>query len=212
MSLSTIINLYLAVVIFVIIPGPGVMAMLAVSAEGGFRRGVIMGIGALTGDLTYAAIVVFSLGLVASQIDPYMVWVRLGGGAYLVYLGGKMLYGALRSRENSGRPSPEPRIKTNQSAGKLYLMGAVISWTNPKVIIFYLSFFPLFIDISILSLVQRIAVMVIVALGLISGVAIVSAGGGSLQKLIKTPRTAGRINAICGGILIVVGVVLGWPS
>ena len=211
MSLSTIINLYLAVVIFVIIPGPGVMAMLAVSAEGGFRRGVAMGIGALTGDLTYAAIVVFSLGLVASQIEPYMVFVRLAGGAYLIYLGGKMLYSAQQSRIASAEPAQKPAIKTNQSFGKLYLMGAVISWTNPKVIIFYLSFFPLFIDVSLLSLVQRFAVMLIVALGLISGVVIVSAGGGSLQQLIKNPVSARRINAICGVILIVVGLVLGWP-
>ena len=212
MTLSTIVNLYLAVVVFVVIPGPGVMAMLAVSTEGGFRRGVIMGLGALTGDLTYAAIVVFSLGLVAEQIEPYMVFVRLGGGGYLIYLGVKMIYSAIKSHPTAADNATVPKIKTRQTASKLYLTGAIISWTNPKVIIFYLSFFPLFVNVAVLDNFQRSAVMAIVTLGLISGVVIVSAGGGSLQKIIKNPIMARRINMICGAILIVVGVVLGLPT
>ncbi|MDI9409628.1 MAG: LysE family translocator [Candidatus Pacebacteria bacterium] len=212
MTLATIFNLYLAVVIFVVIPGPGVMAMLAVSAEGGFSRGVLMGLGALTGDLTYAAIVVFSLGLVADQIEPYMVFVRLGGGGYLVYLGVKMILTAVQSQRMNREESDASLVKNRQSAGKLYLTGAIISWTNPKVIIFYLSFFPLFVNVAVLDFYQRMGVMAIVSLGLITGVAIVSAGGGSLQKMIKNPIMARRINSVCGVILIMVGLVLGWPT
>ena len=209
MGLIESLRLYLAIVVFVIIPGPGVMAMLAISSHQGFRRGVILGLGEGTGDLVYAVAVVFSLGLVASSIEPYMLWVRLLGGGYLVYIGIR-LWLAKPTINQDGKIEAD---REKQSGLRLYLTGLLISLTNPKVIIFYLSFFPLFVDLNAAGVWSHLLVLLLVAFGLMTGVVIISGGGGWLNQMVRDPKKAVIVNRISGVILVLVGVALGlgWP-
>jgi threonine/homoserine/homoserine lactone efflux protein len=79
--------------------------------------------------------------LVASQ--PLFLAVRLAGAAYLVFLGLQALRAALFSRGRSGSPSPSG---AGSGRGRAYRQGLLSNLGNPKIVVFFLSLLPQFID------------------------------------------------------------------
>ncbi|RCU06256.1 leucine efflux protein LeuE, partial [Acinetobacter baumannii] len=60
--------------------------------------------------------------------------VRYLGAIYLLWLGGKMLYAVLTQRDGQSDASAEP-------ASAILKRSLTLSLTNPKAILFYVSFF-----------------------------------------------------------------------
>ena len=142
MDFTTTLNLVLASLVFVLSPGPANLAVLATSARSGFRAGFLMALGEVIGAVLYLLIALFSLGAMASVLAPVMVYVKLAGAMYLIYLGYKQFTSKDVSLED---PQAE------RSAFKQILAGFLINGTNAKLVVFYLSFLPLFVDLKMLT-------------------------------------------------------------
>jgi threonine/homoserine/homoserine lactone efflux protein len=130
----------IAAFIFGISPGPGTLAALSISTTRGLRSGLILSAGEAVGDVTYLTLAILSLGYLAQilePIEPAMIVVRWLGAGYLIYLGISQ-FRLASLNINSNTPSSKNLIR-------LFFMGFLIGGTNPKVILFYLSFIPLFI-------------------------------------------------------------------
>ena len=71
-------------------PGPGVFATVARALSSGFRPalGVIAGI--VVGDIIYLGFAIFGLAVVAQAMGEFFIFVKIAGGAYLVWLGLKI--------------------------------------------------------------------------------------------------------------------------
>jgi len=121
--------------ILLLIPGPGNFALITSTGKGGVKAGLAATFGVILGDqvLMWLAVAGVASLLQASPTAFHAVqWV---GGAYLAWLGLKMLF----AKPGSG---PALDIKPRQ-----YLRQAMtITLFNPKAILFYMAFFPLFID------------------------------------------------------------------
>lgn len=125
----------LAVIVFLAIPGPGNLALLTSTAQGGLRGGLLATLGVIVGDqvLIWAAVAGMAALLLAMPLlFGLLQWV---GALYLIWLGVRLI----RSAATAGSVIQIP-------AGRYFSQSLLITVLNPKAIVFYLAFFPLFID------------------------------------------------------------------
>jgi threonine/homoserine/homoserine lactone efflux protein len=123
------------VIIFLLIPGPGNLALITSTSKGGVRGGLAATMGVILGDqvLMWAAVAGVAALLIAYPTAFKLL--QWGGAAYLAFLGVQMLL---------AKPGAAPVL--NIKAGHYLRQAMVITLLNPKAIMFYLAFFPLFVD------------------------------------------------------------------
>ena len=130
----------LAIILFQLIPGAGTLAILNATA----RRGVGAGLSAVTGTLVGDAVWMIgaAIGLAAVMQANPMVFTALQyfGVAYLLWLA----WGLLRA----GRSELDVDSTQSKSHWQYGKQAALVSLTNPKVMLFFVAFFPLFLKPS----------------------------------------------------------------
>lgn len=124
-----------AILVFLALPGPGTFALLTSTAKGGFRAGAAATAGIIAGDQVLMWLAVAGVAALLAATPWLFKAVQYLGAAYLGWIGLKLLL----AKEGSASPIRiEPRHYFRQSL--------VITLLNPKAIVFYMAFFPLFID------------------------------------------------------------------
>jgi len=124
-----------AIIIFLLIPGPGNLALITSTSKGGVPGGLAATMGVIAGDqvLMWAAVAGVAALLVAYPTAFHAVqWL---GAAYLAWLGIKMLL---------AKPGAAPIL--NIQPRQYFKQAGLITLLNPKAIVFYMAFFPLFVD------------------------------------------------------------------
>jgi len=127
--------LIVAVLVFLLIPGPGNLALITSTGKGGIRGGLAATLGVILGDQVLMWLAVAGVAALLGTYPAAFHAVQWLGAAYLAWLGGKLLF---------ARPGAAPvlHIKPHH-----YLRQALlITLLNPKAIVFYMAFFPLFVD------------------------------------------------------------------
>jgi leucine efflux protein len=124
-----------AILIFLAIPGPGNLALITSTSKGGIPGGLGATFGVIAGDqvLMWAAVAGVATLLVTYPAAFHAV--QWAGAAYLAWLGGKMLL---------AKPGVAPVLHIEPR--HYFQQAAVITLLNPKAIVFYMAFFPLFVD------------------------------------------------------------------
>ncbi|PHS75926.1 MAG: lysine transporter LysE [Rhodospirillaceae bacterium] len=197
MNFTTTLGLTFATLAFVLSPGPANIAVLITSARDGFMAGFFLAIGEVIGALIYLIIAMFSLAVLSSAIEPVMIYVKFGGAMYLVYLG----YMQFISNSALKDEARQRRSPLNQM-----LVGLLINGSNPKLVLFYLSFLPLFIDLNTLTLPVGIQIVFIIGSTLLAGISVVCGLGQQLSRLMRHTKMAQRVNRISGVMMIGVGI------
>jgi threonine/homoserine/homoserine lactone efflux protein len=124
-----------ATILFLAIPGPGNLALITSTGKGGLRGGLAATLGVMVGDqvLLWGAVAGIATLLVTYPAAFHVVqWL---GAAYLAWLGFRMLL---------AKPGDAPVL--NITAGHYFRQAGLITLLNPKAIVFYMAFFPLFVD------------------------------------------------------------------
>ena len=124
-----------AILLFLALPGPGTFALLSSTGQGGFRAGAAATFGVIAGDQVLLWLAVAGVAALLAAHPAWFRAVQYLGAAYLGWIGLKLIF----SRTGSGSPV---RIEPRQYARQAFL----ITLLNPKAIVFYMAFFPLFID------------------------------------------------------------------
>ena len=200
MDFTTLISLSIAAFIFGISPGPGTLAALSISTTRGLRSGLILSAGEAVGDITYLTLAILSLGYLAQILEPAMIVVRWLGAGYLIYLGISQ-FRLASLNINSNTPNSKNLIR-------LFFMGFLIGGTNPKVILFYLSFIPLFIDLSNIDLTTGLQIASTVYVSVFASLVVVCIAGNQIKSWINKPRSIKILNRITGTMMIFVGLLL----
>jgi leucine efflux protein len=136
-------SLIIATLIFLAIPGPGTIKIFASMAEknGGPRAGFWSTLGLMAGDAVWMVLALSGVAALAAAYPRAFDALRYAGAAYLAWIG----YTLIRdSKQTMG----EGVVSTAQGRGawQWFREAALVSLANPKVIGFYVAFFPLFID------------------------------------------------------------------
>jgi threonine/homoserine/homoserine lactone efflux protein len=189
-----------AIVIFQLIPGPGTLAILNATARNGLGAGFGAVGGTLLGDATY--MIAAAVGLAAvMQANPLAFQLLQGfGAAYLCWMGLQLL----RSQTASDASGLEPK----RSARVYFRNALVVSLTNPKVILFFVAFFPLFISPGASSL-TLVAMMLHVSLisALYQGL-LVLLGDAAASRLKAIPMARTIATRVAGVALLGFGIKL----
>jgi len=200
MDFTTLISLSIAAFIFGISPGPGTLAALSISTTRGLRSGLILSAGEAVGDITYLTLAILSLGYLAQILEPAMIVVRWLGAGYLIYLGiSQFRLASLNINSNT---------TSSKNLIRLFFMGFLIGGTNPKVILFYLSFIPLFIDLSNIDLTTGLQIASTVYVSVFASLVVVCIAGNQIKSWINKPRSIKILNRITGTMMIFVGLLL----
>lgn len=123
------------ILLFLMLPGPGTFALLTSTAKGGFKAGAAATLGVLLGDQVLLWLAVAGVAALLAASPWLFKSVQYAGAAYLAWLGLKLLF----AKPGSGSPI---EIKPHHYARQAFF----ITLLNPKAIVFYMAFFPLFID------------------------------------------------------------------
>lgn len=135
---------YLAgTVAVIVLPGPNSMYCLAVAAQHGTARAYRAIAGVLTGDSILIFITVLGAGTLLKTLPMLFHGIKLIGGLYLAYIGVNLLRGAVARWRLRGHPESAPAALIG---GHEYRRALMLSLTNPKAMVFLLSFFVQFVD------------------------------------------------------------------
>ncbi|MFC1665800.1 LysE family translocator [Pseudomonadota bacterium] len=200
MTFSSIAALLGAMIVLAIVPGPGVFAVVARSIASGFAHGFVTTMGIVVGDFVFILIAIFGLSTIAEMMSSLFVFVKYLGGAYLIWLGIELFRSKTNSIEIEG--IEESSWLSN------FLSGLLITLGNPKAILFYLSFFPAFLDLARLSIVDT-GIIMLVATFAIGGVMLVYAYlADKARTLFAGSSAKSKINKTAGSIMIGTGTLL----
>jgi threonine/homoserine/homoserine lactone efflux protein len=197
MELLTLLSLTVATFVYAISPGPGIFAVLATSTRYGPIAALWLSIGHVIGDILYVSIAMFALTILAQTIEQSMAYVKIFGAAYLLYIGFKQY-------QSMGVSFKDDSAK--KSVIHLLFSGFLVGGTNPKTIVYYLSFLPIFIDLNNLTLATELQVIVIVGLTVLLALSMANILGLKLRKSIEDPGVVQKVNKITGITMMLVGV------
>lgn len=124
-----------AILLFLALPGPGTFALLTSTGKGGFRAGAAATFGLIIGDQVLLWLAVAGVAALLASHPGVFDMVKYAGAAYLAAIGLKLILA------RDGKASPI-KMEPHHYARQTFL----ITLLNPKAIVFYMAFFPLFID------------------------------------------------------------------
>lgn len=134
------VSFTVAAAVLAVAPGPDNLFVLLQSAMYGAKAGIFVTLGLCVGVLIQTLMAAFGVAAVVAASPTLLLIVQLAGAAYLLYLA----WGAWRApvgNEHGESASKYPKLTHFQ----LWRRGILMNITNPKVLIFFLAFFPQFI-------------------------------------------------------------------
>lgn len=124
-----------AFVLLLFLPGPGNLALISSTSKGGVAGGLASVLGLLVGDQVLLWLTVAGLAAVLTAMPMVFLALQWAGAVYLAWLGLKMI---------TAQAGEGPSIHI--TPGHYFRETLFITLLNPKAIMFYLAFFPQFID------------------------------------------------------------------
>ena len=189
----------IAFVLLLLLPGPGNLALITSAGKGGLKGGIASVFGLLLGDQILLWLTVAGVAAVLSANPVVFNALQWMGAAYLVWLGAKMLL---------AKPGDKPML--NIKAGHYFRQTMVITLFNPKAIMFYVAFFPQFIDPVKHQGMLTFGVMAatIAVLGFVYCMAVVLMTHYMAERIRANPRVTSALQKLAGLFLIGFGVKL----
>lgn len=205
MTLEGAITFFIAIFIFGITPGPGVFAILARAMVDGPRKCVMLALGMVGSDIIYLILACLGLATIAENWSEVFTVIRYLGASYLIYLGCQMIKALPHIKNEIQAESAEQRKSAMLAS---FTQGFLISASNPKVILFYISFLPTFVDLTVLQAQDIVLVSILTCAALMAGLMLIAFGASRMANVLKTPVAHQRLNRSAGGIMIAAGTYL----
>jgi threonine/homoserine/homoserine lactone efflux protein len=189
----------IAIIVFLLIPGPGNLALITSTSKGGIPGGLGATFGVIAGDqvLLWAAVAGVSAVMAAYPTAFHVV--QWAGAVYLAWLGIKMLMA-------KAGDAPILQIKPRH----YFRQALLITLLNPKAIVFYMAFFPLFVDPALHQGLTTFAVMAatIAVLTFLYGLTSVLLTHFLAERIRSSPKVTSLLNKAAGVFLIGFGIKL----
>lgn len=132
----------LGTVLVILLPGPNSMFVLASAARRGIAAGYSAAAAVFVGDTLLMLAAALGVASLLKAEPALFTGLKYLGAAYLCYIGIGMLRGAWRQWRRPGEALEQPEQKLAQPFRRALLL----SLSNPKAILFFVSFFIQFVD------------------------------------------------------------------
>jgi len=196
MTLSNMIALFGAMLVLAAMPSSSVVIVGSRSVTSGCIHGVLAVLGIVVGDIIFILIAILGLSLLAETMGDLFVLVKYLGGVYLVWLGTGLLI---------AKPGELKAEKSDTSMSSSFISGLLFTLADQKAVLFYLGFFPAFINLSSLAPADN-AVILLIALIAVGGVKLAYAFMADSAVSLLTHRVRRVLNLVSGSLMLAVGV------
>lgn len=229
MTVHSLAALAVALFILAITPGPGVFAVLSAALGRGLPTALALTAGIICGDMIFLLLAMAGLTVLAESMGELFLVVRLGGAAYMIWLGISMWRGTATARPMAASEGAAPgeAASVNPASGADTACGTVplttpttlrllrtacgglaLTLGNPKVIVFYVGFLPTFVDLRSLDTTGAalVAATTVAVVGcVLGGYAVMAARA---RHMLSTPRATRLLHRGAGAVMVGTGAAI----
>jgi len=148
---ETVIAFLSASALLAIMPGPDVIYVLMQSITNGKKYGIATAIGLVSGIIIHTSLIAFGVSEILKHNATLFFIIKLFGTFYLFYLAFKVYQSSSKIDLSANAPK--------KSVFSLIKQGFIMNVLNPKVTIFFLAFFPAFINHSLGNIKEQIFIL-----------------------------------------------------
>ncbi|KRG64376.1 amino acid transporter LysE [Stenotrophomonas terrae] len=203
MGINDLGTFVVAVILFLMLPGPGTFTLLTATARGGVRAGYATLAGLMLGDQILIAIAATGVAALLQAHPLLFAGLRYVGAVYLIWVGINLLREPAAAVAGESAPVQHGR--------RWFRQALLVGVLNPKAILFYMAFFPLFIDPvrqrGALTLATMAVLIAILSIGWCS--VLIFGGQFIARRLAGYPRVGVWLRRGVGLCLVVFGLRLG---
>jgi threonine/homoserine/homoserine lactone efflux protein len=149
LEIQNLILFLTASVLLTLMPGPDIIYVMMQSIANGKKHGIATAAGLVSGIVVHTTLIALGIAAIIQKSDNLFFGIKIFGAFYLFYL-------AFKTFKSTSTIS----LNTNKIPAKTYLQlfkqGFIMNVLNPKVVIFFLAFFPGFINKSIGHITRQI--------------------------------------------------------
>jgi threonine/homoserine/homoserine lactone efflux protein len=188
-----------AIIVFLLIPGPGNLALVTSTGKGGIKGGLAATLGVIAGDQVLMWLAVAGVATLLAAYPTAFHAVQWLGALYLGWLGLKML---------RAKPGDAPILQIRPR--QFFRQALFITLLNPKAIVFYMAFFPLFVDPARHQGLKTFAFMALTisSLTFLYGFIATLLTHFLAERLRANPRVQTTLEKLAGVFLIAFGIKL----
>ena len=198
-----------AVLLLNLTPGPDTAFIVGQSVAHGRRAGLMSVLGISCGCAVHTVALAAGLSAVlAASANAFLV-VKVLGAAYLVFLGVRMIVASFRRGAPVLREAPPLR---SPAAGRTFAQGFLTNLLNPKVVLFFLSFFPQFVGADSPSKGWAFLCLgaVLVAISTVYNGVVAWLAGGITRRVRAAPRVKAWLDRSIGAAFVALGARIGF--
>ncbi len=206
---SSLALFLIATLVLALAPGPDLLYITTRGLDQGAVAGLISALGVHTGVLIHTIIAAFGLSALIASSAVAFALIKYAGAAYLCFLG---LTSLLSWREATASGGQQPISQT--ALRKVFYQGVITDVLNPKVILFFLAFFPQFVDPTSASAPVDIFLLGLVFVAVAFPIdAVVGLFAGSISKQLQHNRQRRRWGKwMIGSAFIILGIGTAFTS
>lgn len=199
-DIQNYVSFVAAVLIFQLIPGPGTVAILNATARNGRAAGMAAVSGTLAGDFVFMIAAVAGLAAVMKAHPALFHALQWFGAAYLCWIGIQLL----RTRVDRS----ESLAEAKRRPWSYFRQAFAVSLTNPKVVLFFVSFFPLFLSPDASWTTLAVMMLHVTVLSLLYQSGLVVVGNAAAERLRALPSARRIATRVSGVALVGFGIKL----
>ena len=187
MSLAGLFTFATVYFVALVMPGPGVTAVIARVLARGIRGAPAFIAGATAGSLVWFTVAATGLAMLAATFAAVFLAIRYAAAAYLFYLAWKFWTAPPKPVEMDTDVTPD-------GAGRLFLAGLAVNLGNPKNVVFFLALQPTEEDLHRLNAIGffELVALIVVIVGSVLGAYAMAAA--RARRLFTSPRAVRLVN------------------
>jgi threonine/homoserine/homoserine lactone efflux protein len=202
MSLAGLLTFATVYFIAIVMPGPGVTAVIARVLARGTKGAPALIAGETLGSVIWFAVAATGLAVMALAFATLFIAIRYAAAAYLLYLAWKFWTAPTTPVDTTHDETPDGNLR-------LFLAGLAINLGNPKNVIFFLALLPTVVDLDTLTLTLTLtlagfAELTALIIAIVAGVLwAYTIAASTARRLFTSPPAIRRMNR--GSALIMAG-------
>ncbi|MBW1670551.1 MAG: LysE family translocator [Deltaproteobacteria bacterium] len=205
---SQLITFVAVTLVLTVTPGVDTFIIMRNVLRGGPKDGFYTAIGICSGLFVHASLSAFGISVILVRSAVFFNFVKMAGAIYLVWLGLSSIYGAMRHKnsfEYTQSAVPKEKLYPTKSLRE----GLLSNVLNPKPAVFYLAFFPQFINHGDPVFVKTMFLASIQFVIGISWLIMLSFFVSQVKNYIEKPSIKKALDTLSGSILIAFGIKIG---
>jgi len=199
-----------AVLLLNLTPGPDTAFIVGQSIAHGRRAGMMSVLGISAGCVAHTLALALGLSALLAASSGAFTVIRIAGALYLAFLGTRMIVATFVRPPAASGVAVRPAATVRRSATRTFVQGFVTNILNPKVVLFFLSFFPQFVSAGSESKGQAFVVLgaMLVAISTVYNGLVAWLAGSITHRMHGVPRVRRWLERSVGVAFIALGARL----